>query len=114
MVPEPMIFPFWFPPNLTSPADLSSRSWNIDLLPIMYREHPECRYHDMFSFVFRALKEICNRYNLFLRYPHSFGSFWVSSPYVLIELRFSIRFIIRFLGVCNILLGVCYVETLRV
>src|SRR3954468_9875884 len=86
-----MIFPFWFPPNLTSPADLSFRSWNIDLFPVMCREHPESRYHDMFSFVFLAAKEICNRYNIFLRYPQFLGSFFVSSPQVLIELRFSMK-----------------------
>src|SRR3954467_11434852 len=89
MVPEPMILPFWFPPNLTSPTDLSTRSWNIDLFPVMCREHPESRYHDMFCFFFFAAKDICNINYLLLRYPHFLGSFLVSSPQVLIELGFS-------------------------
>src|SRR4051812_43900156 len=58
MVPEPIILPFLSPPNLTSPPDLSTRSWNIDLLPVMCREHPESRYHDMLCFVLLAAKDI--------------------------------------------------------
>src|SRR3954463_226599 len=105
IVPEPMILPFLFTPNLTSPADLSTRSWNIDLFPVMCREHPESMYHDMFAFVLLAARDICNRNNLFLRYPQFLGSFFVSSPQVLIELRFSMkinrRYNMIFLSVCN-------------
>src|SRR3954467_9750504 len=89
IVPEPMILPFLFTPNLTSAADLSTRSWNIDLFPVMCREHPESRYHDMFCFVFFAAKDIYNRNDLLLRYPHFLGSFLVSFPQVLIEIGFS-------------------------
>src|SRR4051812_47549280 len=124
MVPEPIILPFRSPPNLTSPADLSTRSWNIDLFPVMCREHPDSRYHDMLCFVFFAAKDICNKNNLFLRYPHFLGSFLVSFPQVLIELGFSIIsnrrnsmivFILSFmifLRLCHMLLGVCYVKAL--
>src|SRR4051812_44934380 len=123
MVPEPMILPFWFPPNLTSTADLSTRSWNIDLFPGMCREHPDSRYHDMLSFVFFAAKDICNRDKLFLRYPQFLGSFLVSSPQVLIELGFSMinnrRYNMIFLSLsnmifsilCHMLLSVYNVET---
>src|SRR3954462_14470349 len=124
MVPEPIILPFRSPPNLTSPPDLSTRSWNIDLLPVMCREHPESRYHDMLCFVLFVAKDICNRNNLILRYPHFLGSFLVSSPQVLIELRcnivsnrrnnmiiFNDSFMI-FPRLCHMLFGVCYVKTL--
>src|SRR3954465_8670542 len=112
------------PPNLTSPPGLSTRSWNIDLLPVMCREHPESRYHDILLFVLFAAKDICNRNKLFLRYPYFLGSFLVSSPQVLIELRFSIirnrrnSMIISilssmiFLRLCHMLLSVCYVKAL--
>src|SRR3954462_14007098 len=124
MVPEPIILPFRSPPNLTSPADLSTRSWNIDLFPVMCREHPESRYHDMFGFVFFATKDICNINYLLLRYPHFLGSFLVSFPQVLIELGFSMinnrRNNIIFLSLsnmifsflCHMLLSVCNVKTL--
>src|ERR1051325_1938113 len=89
MVPKPIIFPFWLPPNLTSPPDLSSRLWNIDFLPVMCREHPESRYHDWcFNFV---VKDICNIYYIFLRYPYLFGSFLVRVSKVLFELWFSMK-----------------------
>src|SRR3954468_1259801 len=58
MVPEPMILPFLSPPNLTSPPGLSTRSWNVDLLPVMCREHPESRYHDILLFVLFTAKDI--------------------------------------------------------
>src|SRR3954465_11401072 len=90
MVLEPMILPFWSPPNLTSPPGLSTRSWNVDLLPVMCREHPESRYHDILLFVFFAAKDICNRDYLLLRYPQFLGSFLVSLPQVLTKLGFSI------------------------
>src|SRR3954469_24972845 len=107
MVPEPMILPFWFPPKFTSPADLSSRSWNIDLFPVMCREHLESRYHDMFCFVFFAAKDICNINYLLLRYLHFLGSFLVSFPQVLIELLFSMinnrRYIMIFHKLSNMI-----------
>src|ERR1044072_5306782 len=56
MVPEPMILPFWLPPNPTTPPALSSISWNKRLSPVMCREHPLSRYHDR-SF-FGAIKDI--------------------------------------------------------
>src|ERR1044072_8962357 len=46
MVPQPMIFPFWFPPKPTTPPGLSSRLWNISFFPVMCREQPLSRYHD--------------------------------------------------------------------
>src|ERR1044072_77421 len=46
MVPEPMILPFWLPPNPTTAPGLSSSSWNICFSPVMCREHPLSRYHD--------------------------------------------------------------------
>src|SRR3954467_14110677 len=64
IVPEPMILPFLFTPNLTSPADLSTRSWNVDLFPVMCREHPESRYHDILCFVLFAAKDIVIPQNL--------------------------------------------------
>src|SRR3954467_14192729 len=124
IVPEPMILPFLFTPNLTSPPDLSTRSWNIDLFPVMCREHPESRYHDMLCFVLFAAKDICNRNNFILRYPHFLGSFLVSSPQVLIELGFNIVSnrrnsmiifsvsLMIFPRLCHMLFGVCYVKTL--
>src|SRR3954465_16054204 len=90
MVPEPIILPFRSPPNLTSPPGLSTRSWNVDILPVMCREHPESRYHDILCFFLFAAKDICNRTYLLLRYPQFLGSFLVSLPQVLIELGFSI------------------------
>src|SRR3954466_3058377 len=123
MVPEPIIMPFGSPPNLTSPPDLSTRSWNIDLLPVMCREHPESRYHGMFCFVLLAAKDIRNRNNLILRYPHFLGSFLVSSPQVLIELGFNIISnrrnsmivfnvsLMIFPRLCHMFFGVCYVKT---
>src|SRR3954469_2398963 len=124
MVQEPIILPFWSPPNLTSPPNLSTRSWNIDLLPVMCREHPESRYHDILCFVFFAAKDICNKNYLLLRYPQFLGSFLVSLPQVLIELGFIIivnrrnnmiffRFdSLIFLRLCHMLLGVYSVKTL--
>src|SRR3954447_2839489 len=124
MVPEPIILPFRSPPNLTSPPDLSTRSWNIELLPVMCREHPESRYHDMLCFVFFAAKDICNRNNLILRYPHFLGSFLVRFSQVLIELGFNIVsnrrnsmiiLIVSFMifpRLCHMFFGVCYVKTL--
>src|SRR3954462_6782067 len=124
MVTEPMILPLWSPPNLTSPPGLSTRSWNVDLLPVMCREHPEFRYHDILLFVLFSAKDICNRNYLILRYPQFLGSFLVSSPQVLIELGFSKIFYRRnsmillilssmiFLRLCHMLLGVCYVKPL--
>src|SRR3954466_11626038 len=103
---------------------LSTRSWNIDLIPVMCREHPESRYHDMLCFVLFAAKDICNRNNLILRYPHFLGSFLVSSPQVLIELGFNIVsnrrnnmiiFNVSFMifpRLCHMLFGVGYVKTL--
>src|SRR3954464_4415991 len=124
MVPEPMILPFWSPPNLTSPPGLSTRSWNVDLLPVMCREHPESRYHDTLLFVLSSAKDICNRNYLLLRYPQFLGSFLVSSPQVLIELGFSkifnrrnsmifFRFVsMIYLRMCHMLLGVNSVKLL--
>src|SRR3954469_21864574 len=124
MVPEPIILPLLTPPNLTSPPGLSTRSWNVDLLPVMCREHPESRYHDILLSVLFTAKDICNRNYLLLRYPQFLGSFFVSSPQVLIELGFSKIFNRRnsmillilssmiFLRLCHMLLGVCYVKTL--
>src|SRR3954467_6414378 len=107
IVPEPMILPFLFTPNLTSPADLSTRSWNIDLFPVMCREHPESRYHDMLCFFFFAAKDICNRNYLLLRYPQFLGSFLVRFPQVPIELGFSMinnrRYSMIFLRVSNMI-----------
>src|ERR1044072_6756794 len=76
MVPEPMILPFWLPPNPTTPPALISSSWNICLSPVMCREHPLSRYHDLC--LNGAAKDICNINNFVLRYPYS-GSFLVSS-----------------------------------
>src|SRR3954463_3881885 len=124
IVPEPMILPFRSPPNLTSPPGLSTRSWNVDILPVMCREHPESRYHDILLFVLFAAEDICNINYLFLRYPQFLGSFLVSSPQVLIELGFSIIFNGRnymiffrffsmiFLRMCHMLLGVNSVKAL--
>src|SRR3954465_15877378 len=110
------------PPNLTSPPGLSTRSWNVDLLPVMCREHPESRYHDILLSVLFAAKDICNRYYLLLRYPQFLGSFLVSFPQVLIELGFSIienrsnimiismLSYMMFLRLCHMFLGVCYVK----
>src|SRR3954467_3992128 len=56
----------------------------------MCREHPESRYHDMLCFVLFAAKDICNRNNFILRYPHFLGSFLVRFSQVLIELGFDI------------------------
>src|SRR4051812_44600586 len=124
MVPEPIILPFWSPPNLNSPPGLSTRSWNVDLLPVMCREHPESRYHDILCFILFAAKDICNRNYLLLRYPQFLGSFLVSFPQVLIELGFSIifnrrnsmiffRFInIIFLRMSHMFLGVNSVKAL--
>src|SRR3954469_19415970 len=126
MVPEPIILPLLTPPNLTSPPGLSIRSWNVDLLPVMCREHPESRYHDILLFVLFAAKDICNRNYLLLRYPQFLGSFLVSSPQVLIELGFSIIFNRRnnmiffrfvsmiFLKMCHMLLSVISVKALCV
>src|ERR1044072_2133223 len=75
MVPEPMILPFCFPPNPTTPPALSSSFWNKCLSPVMCREHPLSRYHD--RCFLGAIKEICNINNFALRYPLS-GSFLVS------------------------------------
>src|ERR1044072_5142608 len=75
MVPEPMILPFWLPPNPTTPLGLSSSSWNICLSPVMCREHPLSRYHDWC--LNGAVKDICKIDNFVLRYPFS-GSFLVS------------------------------------
>src|SRR3954464_287950 len=109
---------------MTSPPDLSTRSWNIDLLPVMCREHPESRYHDMLCFVFFAAKDICSRNNLILRYPHFFGSFLVRFSQVLIELGFNIKSSRRnsmiifnmsfmiFPRLCHMLFSVCYVKAL--
>src|SRR3954462_1712477 len=122
MVPEPIILPFRSPPNLTSPPDLSIGSWNIDLLPVMCREHPESRYHDILCLVFFAAKDIYNRNYLLLRYPQFLGSFLVSFPQVLIELGFSMivnrrnNMIFFWFGsmisfrLCHMLLGVCSVK----
>src|ERR1051325_1693358 len=56
MVPEPMILPFWLPPNFTSPPGLSYRLWNIYLLPVICREQPESRYHDWcFNFIVKDI-----------------------------------------------------------
>src|SRR3954469_8659382 len=124
IVPEPMILHFWSPPNLTSPPGLSTRSWNVDLIPVMCCEHLESRYHDILLFVLFSAKDICNRNYLLLRYPQFLGSFLVSSPQVLIEHGFSKIFNRRnnmillilssmiFLRLCHMLLGVCYVKTL--
>src|SRR3954471_4075064 len=107
---------------MTSPPDLSTRSWNIDLLPVICREHPESRYHDILCFVFFVAKDICNRNYLLLRYPQLLGSFLVSLPQVLIELGFSIIINRRdsmiffrfgsmiFFRLCRMLLGVCSVK----
>src|SRR3954465_972149 len=112
------------PPNLTSPPGLSTRSWNVDLPPVMCREHPESRYHEILCFVLFAAKDICNRNYLLLRYPQFLGSFLVSFPQVLIELGFSIivnrrnnMIFFRFdnmilLRLCHMLLGVYSVKTL--
>src|SRR3954465_7835967 len=90
MVPRPIIFPLWFPPNLTSPPDLSSRLWNIDFLPVMCREHPESKFHDWcFNCV---VKDIYNIIYFLPRYSHLFGSFGVSVPRVLFELMSSMKF----------------------
>src|ERR1044072_6422595 len=75
MVPEPMILPFWLPPNPTTPPALSSSFWNICLSPVMCREHPLSRYHDWW--LNGAVKDICKINNFVLRYPPS-GSFLVS------------------------------------
>src|ERR1044072_7211561 len=75
MVPEPMILPFWLPPNPTTPPSLSSSSWNICLSPVMCHEHPLSRYHDWC--LNGAVKDICKIDNFVLRYPLS-GSFLVS------------------------------------
>src|ERR1043165_8903431 len=89
MVPEPMILPFWLPLNFTSPPDLSSRLWNIDLLPVICREHPESRYHDWcFNF---TVKDICNINYFLLRYQYLFGSFLVRVSKVLFELWFNMK-----------------------
>src|ERR1044072_160933 len=77
MVPEPMILPFWLPPNPTTPPALSSSFWNICLSPVMCREHPLPRYHDWC--LNGAVKDICKINNFVLRYPPS-GSFLVSLP----------------------------------
>src|ERR1051325_2704546 len=75
MVPEPIILPFWLPPNFTSPSGLSSRLWNIDPLPVICCEQPESRYHDWcFNF---TIKDICNINYFFLRYPYLSWSFLV-------------------------------------
>src|SRR3954462_10323657 len=124
IVQEPIFFPFRAPPNLTSPSDLSTRSWDIDLLPVMCREHPESRYHDILCFVLFVAKDICNRNYHLLRYPQFLGSFLVSFPQVLIELGFSMiinrrnsmiffRFVsMIFLRICHMLLGVNSVKAL--
>src|SRR3954471_160272 len=124
IVPEPIILPFLSPPNLTSPPGLRTRSWNVDLLPVMCREHPESRYHDILLFILFAAKDICNKNYLLLRYPQFLGSFLVSFPHVLIELGFSIIVNRRnnmiffkfgsmiFFRLCHMLLGVCNVKTL--
>lgn len=73
----PMIFPIWFPPNATVPPSFMVRVRNIKFSPVMCREHPLFRYHDLwFSF---PIKHICSINNLRLRYPYLFGSFMVSS-----------------------------------
>src|SRR3954465_9464848 len=66
MVPEPIILPFRSPPNLTSPPGLSTRSWNVDLLRVMCREHPESRYHDILLFVLFAAKDISSESDSYL------------------------------------------------
>src|ERR1051325_4903817 len=89
MVPEPMILPFWLPPNFTSPSGLSSSLWNIDLLPVICREHLESRYHDWcFNF---TVKDIYNINYFFFRYPYLSGSFLVRVSKVLFEPWFNIK-----------------------
>src|SRR3954462_2526098 len=117
MVTEPMILPLWSPPNLTSPPCLSTRSWNVDLLPVMCREHPESRYHDILLFVLFAAKDICNRNYLLLRYPQFLGSFLVKSPQQKIFNRRNNMIFFRFvsmifLRMCHMLLGVNSVKLL--
>ena len=84
---EPMISPLWLPPKPTWPPGLSSRLWNICLLPFMCREQPESRYHD-WCFCF-ATKDICHMYYFILRYPYFLGSWFVSFTKILIEFWFD-------------------------
>lgn len=83
IVSLPMILPFLFPQKPTEPPSLSSSSWNIFLLPVMCREHPESMYHDWCLNL--AAKDICNIVYFVFIYPHLFGSFVVSLPRGLIN-----------------------------
>lgn len=88
-MPEEMIFPFWSPSKPTMPPGLSSKLWNICLLLVMYRKHPESRYH---GWCFKSnAKDICNIYYFILRYPYLSGSFWDSLPRVLNKLGLLCR-----------------------
>jgi len=76
IVPEPMILPFWFPPNPTVPPSFMVRVRNKDLSPVMSREQPLSRYKDFyFSLPFR---HACNINYVCFRYPYLCGSSWVS------------------------------------
>lgn len=71
--------PFCFPLKPTKPPDLSSKSWNMCLLPIMCCEHPMSRNHDWcFNW---TTKNVCNINDLIHMYP-LFGSSFVRSPRV--------------------------------
>ena len=70
----PKILSVWFHPNPIIPPSFMVR--NINFSPVMCREQPLSRYHDLcFSFL---LKHICSINNFRLRYPYLYGSFMVS------------------------------------
>src|SRR3954467_5702033 len=109
---------------MVSSTALRTRTWKTVLLPFKCWEQLESRCHDMLNVVFFVTKRICKRNSLFLWYPHLLGSFLVSSPQVLIELRFNIVsnrrnsmiiFNVSFMifpRLCHMLFGVCYVKAL--
>src|SRR4030043_701972 len=77
IIPVPTIFPFWCPPKPTEPPSFMLRVWNIDLSPVICREHPLYMYHEC-CFVL-PFRHTCNIDNFIFRYPYLYGSSLASS-----------------------------------
>src|SRR4030042_4900961 len=77
IIPVPTIFPFWCPPKPQEPPSFMLRVWNIDLSPVICREHPLSRYQEC-CFVLPC-RHTFNINNFSFRYPYIYGSFLVSS-----------------------------------
>ena len=75
IVPVPIIFPNWLPPNFTFPSSFIVRDRNIDFSRVMCLEQPLSRYHDFcFDLAFR---QICSIENFRFRYPLCNALFYI-------------------------------------